>query len=173
MSDQGANVGFDRFDLTSTRSHFSCASTGDDDHAIGVGDHDVTGADSGCADRHWLVHRLNLYAVFAGAHKAAFAKYRIAVAQRFVHVTANSVDDRCSDLPVTGVLGHDVAPDGAVGTAAIVDDHHITGCHVFDEIAHCARRYAGRDVLHGEGRSDDNLAVVVQRCHAEALTGQA
>ena len=173
LSDLLADFGFYRFDLTGARGNFCGAGTRHDDHAVGVGHDDVAGAHTGAADGHGLIHRLHLHAVFAGAHKTPFAEHRVAVMQGFADIPANPVDDRGGDGPAACVLGHDVAPDRAVGAPAVIDHHHVAGGYVINKVAHRPRRNAGRNVLHGECRPHNHLGVVGQGGDAQALAGQA
>ena len=93
--------------------------------------------------------------------------------QGFADIPANPVDDRGGDGPASCVLGHDVAPDRAVGAPAVIDHHHVAGGYVINKVAHCSRRNTGRNVLHGECRPHNHLGVVGQGGDAQALAGQA
>ncbi|MNR08954.1 hypothetical protein D3C85_1251330 [compost metagenome] len=72
----------------------------------------------------------------------------------------------------SGILSHDVAPDGAVGAAIVINDHHITFSYIIDKVTDGSRRATGRDVPHSEGWADSYLAVVVQWNNAQALARQ-
>ena len=68
------------------------------------------------------MHGVELNAVLAGAHRPAAAIDRVIELQAFLHVAAIAVDHRAADAAVVRDLGQDIAPDGLVLTAAIVDD---------------------------------------------------
>lgn len=168
-----ADLRFDVFNATCRLSDFHGTIARDDDDAIGVSDHDVAGTHPCLADRHRLVDSHDFHAVFAGTHEAAFAEQWVAFTQGFVHVAADTVDDGCGDTAGQGVLGHDIAPHRAIGTAFVGDDHNVAWRNVVDEVTDSTGRRARTDVLNGEGRADHDLAVVGQRGYPEGLAWQA
>jgi hypothetical protein len=96
----------------------------DRDHAIGVADQEVAGAHLNAADRDRATDIGNLHPVLASAHEPAAAVDGIAAAKRPLHVTADAVDHRAAHAPVGRHRGEDVAPNGTVGAAAVVEHHH-------------------------------------------------
>ncbi|MNE46368.1 hypothetical protein D3C80_1407000 [compost metagenome] len=124
-------------------------------------------------DGNRLIHRVHLHAVFTRAHEASFGEQRVAITERLVHIAADSIDYRAGNFAGACVLSHDIAPNCAVGTAIVVDDHDIALGHIIHEITYCAWGDAGGDIPNRECRPDDNLLVVIQRHHPKAVARQA
>lgn len=97
----------------------------------------------------------------------------IAVAQGLVHVAAYPINHGTRDTAQARVLGHDVAPYRAIGSAIVVDDNNVTFSDVVNEVTDRSRRHACWNVLDREGRPDHNPGVVCKRCNAKRLTVNA
>ena len=89
-----------------------------------------------------------------------------------MRVAAGPVDHRAAQPALVGGESQDVAPDGGIGTPAVIDHHDMTCGHVIDKIAHRAERVAHRRIGQGEGAASQAEAVV-ERLDPEALARDA
>ena len=66
----------------------------------------------------------------------------------------------------------DVAPDGRVLAAAVVEHHHVTRGDIVYIVAHCSGRLA-RGPVQNRKRASGQAHAVIERLDAEALAGDA
>ena len=89
-----------------------------------------------------------------------------------MRVAARAVDHGTAKPALVGDPRQDVAPDGRILAAAVVEHHDVTGRDIVYVIAHGAGRLARWPVENGE-RAAGQAHAVIERFDAEALAGDA
>src|SRR5271157_5296593 len=123
-----------------------------DDHDAGiVTNKDIIGPNEDLAHGNRNIDRIQLNPVFACHRDMPPRKYRILRLENSRHVATNAVNDRTRNAPFSRIYGHNVAPHGAVGSSAIIENDDLALLHVVEEIAHGPLLHAARAIADGKG----------------------
>ena len=166
------DLAFGCVDFFGDAENFVLMRSGDYEDAVGIAAQDIAGIDARIADVHGAVRGFHLHAVLAGAHGIAAAEDRVAEREGKMHVAAGAVDYGAGDAALVRDGGQDVAPDGGVLAAAVVEDDDGVRWEIVDVIAYRAGGRGRGAVEDREGAAGQTEAVV-ERLNAEALAGDA
>src|SRR5262249_21337740 len=110
--------------------------------------------DSDVTNTHRTVERLDLHALLAGSHPMTSREDRIPDLPTESDVTANAINYGTGYGAEPCRFGQDLAPNGRILPAAIVQSKYRAGGHSIDEITHCPGGVSCRPIENRERSAD-------------------